>query len=88
MLDLFKNAIGHSDLRKLDLSGNPLGDDGIKVVAKGLSCSYKSRIQYVNFANCSFTLMGAFDLLTALKQSFTIEHAIIDKNNLEGHRHG
>ena len=32
-VSLFQEAIGYSDLQRLDLSGNPLRDEGIKVVA-------------------------------------------------------
>ena len=32
-VSIFQEAIGFSDIQKLDLGGNPLGNEGIKVVA-------------------------------------------------------
>ena len=80
---LFKEAIGYSDLQKLNLSGNPLGNEGIKVVACGLM--FRSKLKYLNVANCQFDLDGAYAFLGTLGKNHSVETAIIDKNDLKGH---
>jgi len=80
---LFKEAIGFADLQKLNLSGNPLGNEGIKVVACGLM--FRSKLRYLNVANCNFNLDGAYSFLGTLGKNHSVETAIIDRNDLKGH---
>ena len=84
-VSLFHQAIEFSEIQRLDLGGNPLGNEGIKVVA--CSLMFKTHLKYLDVSDCGFNLDGAYPLLGTLGKNKTVQTAIIDKNNLKGHRH-
>lgn len=80
---LFQEAVGYSDLQKLDLSNNNIGNDGITVVAGCLQ--YRSaQIRWLSVANCGFNLEGGNYFLRELGKNQMVEHAVVDRNNLSG----
>ena len=82
MVDLFQEAVGYSDLQRLDLSHNKLGNEGIKVVACALM--FRSQLKYLNVANCDFNIEGGYSFLGTLGKNHTVEQCIIDNNDLKG----
>ena len=78
----FMEAITFSDLQKLDLSDNNLGNEGINVVASALV--RPCRLRWLAVSNCGFTLEGGASFLRELGKNVSIEHAVVDKNNLSG----
>ena len=77
----FTEAVGYSDLQRLDISDNNLGNEGIGVVASALQIG-GSQLRWLSVANCGFTIEGGSSFLSQLGKNKSIEHAIIDKNNL------
>ena len=77
-VDVFREAIGYSNIQRLDLSNNNLGNEGIGVVSCCLM--FRANLRYLNVANTGFDLNGAMAFLGALSKNHTVETVIIDKN--------
>ena len=80
---MFQEAIGYSDIVRLDLSQNKIGNEGINVVACCLM--YRSQLKYLNVAHCGFNLEGGHYFLNQLGKNHTVETVIMDHNDLRGH---
>ena len=61
--------INHT-LQVLDISGNPIGDEGIAAIARTLD---NARISELNVSSCNITVAGAKSLAAALKNNHTIK---------------
>ena len=79
---LFQEAVGFSDLRKLDLSNNTIGNEGISVVAGALQ--YRSQLRSLLVANCGFDLEGGRSFFSSVGRNHSLEHLVVDHNDLSG----
>nr|XP_020823481.1 LOW QUALITY PROTEIN: NACHT, LRR and PYD domains-containing protein 3-like [Phascolarctos cinereus] len=73
--------ISNQSLTHLDLSGNNLGNDGIKLLCEALGnqcCNINSLI----LRSCGFTASGCQDLSTALKRNRSVTHLNLADNAL------
>jgi len=67
-----------SALRELDLSFNPLGNKGIKLIAQGLSSP--NCIEKLNLASCKFNFKGGSSVFQMLNRNMKLRELVLDKN--------
>ena len=67
--------INHT-LQVLDISYNPIGDEGIAAIARTLDNASISKLDVIN---CNITVTGAKSLAAALKLNRTIKSLIVGK---------
>jgi Ran GTPase-activating protein (RanGAP) involved in mRNA processing and transport len=83
------NAIGiilsnrYNQIRRLDLSKNPLGNAGIERFSNILR-NEKCNLHYLNLSRCEFNHLGARSLYICIKLCHGLKTLILDKNKLTG----
>ena len=70
----------HGTITKLDLSGNPLGDQGIMALAKGLASSLS--VKNLNLANTKGTFVGGSALGDMFRSNQVLQIVNLSWNNL------
>ena len=70
--------INHT-LQVLDISHNPIGDEGIATIATTLD---NASISELDVRNCKITVTGAKSLATALKINHTLKSLTVLRNNI------
>ena len=70
--------INHT-LQVLDISYNPIGDEGIAAIARTLD---NASISELYVGNCNITVTGAKSLAGALKINHTLKSLIVCKNTI------
>ena len=75
-----KTLISHEALKHLEISDNPIGDDGISAISDSLHIN-KSLIQLVAF-NCEFHSKGAKSIAKMLQANKTLKYLDISKNQI------
>ena len=63
-IEKLKQSLLHSHLKELDLSYNPIGNAGMKVLATALSSA--STLESLNLMACDFNHIGAQPLMQVL----------------------
>ena len=53
----FRNAIQFSEIKSINLHGNKLGNEGIIVIASGLT--WRSQLEKLDVSKCDFNMTGA-----------------------------
>ena len=66
--------INHT-LQVLNMSRNPIGDEGIAAIARTLD---NASISELDVCNCNITVTGAKSLAAALKINYTLKSLIVD----------
>ena len=69
----------HDKLEYLDISNNPIGDNGIAAIAKTLN---NSSISELIVYNCNITVIGAKKLADSLTYSQTIKVLKLEDNDI------
>jgi NACHT/LRR/PYD domain-containing protein 3 len=83
-MERLRGALGVSNLRELDLSYNPIGNAGMKVLAPALSGA--STLEALDLTACEFTHIGAQPLFQILQRNQRLRTLVLDRNVLDGRR--
>lgn len=83
-IEKLKQSLLHSHLKELDLSFNPIGNAGIKVLATALSSA--STLESLNLMACDFNHIGAQPLMQVLQRNQRLRTLNLDRNVFDGRR--
>ena len=77
-----KNNLKISKVEYLDLSENPLGNEGCVEISKCLVADILSEVTYINLSDCSIKFSGVREFFNNVKRNKKLDTILLNKNNL------
>ena len=77
-----KNNLKISKVEYLDLSENPLGNEGCVEISKCLVADILSEVTYINLSDCSIKFSGVREFFNNVKKNKKLDTILFNKNNL------
>ena len=68
-------------LKELDLSFNPIGNQGIEILATYIKCDYNTLVK-LDVSNCKIVTKGAVTFFLAMGQQHTIQELNLSNNDI------
>jgi len=81
---MLAKSIPMSTIEFLDLSRNPLGNNGLAKLCHAFTYNH-IELNKLDLSDCSFNFNGAKPLYEFIKKNWTVKYLILDKNNLGGY---
>eukprot|EP00347_Sterkiella_histriomuscorum_P017960 403347321 len=81
-MERLKDALLTTVLNELDLTGNPLGNQGIDYLGQYMSHADCNLVR-LNISECRFQSPGSILLFQAVRKCSSLKHLILDKNDLK-----
>jgi hypothetical protein len=82
-VEVIKNYLPRTKITELNISHNPLGNDGIQLISKMLS-TYGYELLELDISSCDFNQVGAMSLYTCLRNDVPLKILHMNDNNLRG----
>ena len=77
-----KNNLKDCKIEILDISSNPIGNEGCIAVSKCLIPEILSEVMYINLSNCSIKFSGAREFFKNVRLNKRLDTILFNKNNL------
>ena len=77
--ELLSETLQKSNLLKLNISKNKIGDKGIEILSQALPFN-RSKLTHLNLSDCGIEYPGLIKLFDSLKQNFSLNTLIVDNN--------
>ena len=81
--EMLKNYLPRTKVNQLNISHNPLGNDGIELIARLLT-TYNYELLELDISACQFNQVGAMNIYTALRGNAPLKVLHMDENKLRG----
>ncbi|CDW86885.1 UNKNOWN [Stylonychia lemnae] len=80
-MDRLKDTLLSTEIKELDLSGNPLGNQGIEYLSHYIH-NNNCYLERLNVSECKFQSPGSVLLFQAVRKSSMMKHLSLDKNDI------
>jgi len=82
-MDVIRNYLPKTQIKVLNISHNPLGNEGIKILAK-LLMMYKFELFELDISSCQFNQVGAMSIYSCLNANIPLKILHMNENKLRG----
>ena len=85
-IEYLNNTLKKSKIEYLDLSQNPLGNEGCIAISKSLVSDILSEVSYIDLSDCSIKFNGIREFFSNVKRNKKLDTILLNKNNLFSQR--